>query len=152
MSTEQIQASIPEAPVSKHASIHPLSPLTSLEITTVAALIQALYPADIKLQFKFLTLEEPEKALLAPYLDAEAAGAKAGGLLDRRALVSYYIRNTASTLHRISIACKLTVLRTNSTKRSSTSHEGRLRAMFDWDQTSMEVQMEKKSLQLRRLL
>ena len=95
MSTEQVTSS-PEAGVAKqvHPS-HPLSPLTAAEITRSADLIRSLYPAKTNLQFKAITLEEPEKAQLVPYLDAEHNGSRLPKI-NRKAFVSYYIRNTVS--------------------------------------------------------
>lgn len=74
---------------------HPLSPLTALEIIKASELIRALYLPKIDLHFKAVTLEEPEKVLLVPYLDAEHQGMKLLSL-DRKAFVCYYIRNTVS--------------------------------------------------------
>ena len=42
-------------------------------------------------------LKEPEKALLAPYLDAERMGERFPKI-ERRAFVTYYIRNTVSLI------------------------------------------------------
>ena len=84
------------APVSQAVKTlveHPLCPLTASEIKVSAKLVRSIYPANPDIQFKAITLEEPEKALLAPYLDAEHAG-KRVPKLERRAFVSYYIRNT----------------------------------------------------------
>lgn len=95
MSTEQVTSS-PEAGVAKQAlPSHPLSPLTAAEITRSADLIRSLYPAKTNLQFKAITLEEPEKAQLVPYLDAEHNGSRLPKI-NRKAFVSYYIRNTVS--------------------------------------------------------
>ncbi|KAL8699823.1 MAG: hypothetical protein Q9201_005790, partial [Fulgogasparrea decipioides] len=92
MSTEEIlvRSSIG---VAKHVSLHPLSPLTSSEITNAANLVQALYPAGTSLHYKGITLEEPKKAQLVPYLDAEHSGGRRSSI-ERRAFVCYYIRNT----------------------------------------------------------
>ena len=94
MSTEQV-VSTPTVGAAKHADIHPLSPLTSSEITASANLVKGLYPSDIKLSFKTITLQEPEKAQLLPYLDAQHNG-HSTGRIDRRAFVNYIIRNTVS--------------------------------------------------------
>lgn len=95
MSTEQVSSS-PAAAVHKELASHPLSPLTASEITTSAELIRGLYPAQTKFQFKAITLEEPEKAQLVPYLEAEHNG-KSVPRITRKAFVCYYIRNTVST-------------------------------------------------------
>jgi primary-amine oxidase len=77
------------------AKSHPLGPLTAQEITASAALIRACWPDDIECHFKVVTLLEPAKAELIPYLAAERAGQKPGGI-DRRAFVVYYFRGTVS--------------------------------------------------------
>ena len=92
MSTEQI-FSVPSIGAAKQAQIHPLSPLTSSEISASAGFIKGLYPPKTDLLFKTITLEEPAKALVAPYLDAEHVG-RAAGRIDRKAFINYYIRNT----------------------------------------------------------
>ena len=94
MSTEQV-LSTPTAGVAKQLSVHPISPLTSTEISAAASLIKGLYPSKTGLQFKTITLEEPAKTHLAPYLDAEYHG-RPTGRIDRKAFVNYYIRNTVS--------------------------------------------------------
>ena len=78
-----------------HPTTHPLAPLTSEEIRQSATLIRALYPAETKFIFKRVTLHEPAKELLAPYLDAEFSGQPRKSI-DRRSFINYYIRNTVS--------------------------------------------------------
>lgn len=82
------------------SSPHPLSPLTASEITNCAQLIKALYPADIKLRFKAITLQEPEKKRVISYLDAERSN---GTLpeIPRESFVCYYIQNTVYTDFRL---------------------------------------------------
>ena len=94
MSTEQIE-SAPLVGVAKQVASHPLSPLTASEITTCADLIRGLYPSKTNLQFKAITLEEPEKAQTIPFLEAEHRGGRTTSI-DRKAFVNYYIRNTVS--------------------------------------------------------
>ena len=94
MSTEQV-VSTPTLGVAKHAAIHPLTPLTSSEITASATLIKGLYPSNIKLWFKTITLQEPEKTQVIPYLDAQHND-HSTGRIDRRAFINYIIRNTVS--------------------------------------------------------
>lgn len=74
---------------------HPLGPLTAQEIVQAANLIRACWPEDVDCHFKVVTLHEPAKAELAPYLVAERAGETAPGI-DRRAFVVYYFRGTVS--------------------------------------------------------
>ena len=92
MSTEQVVPT-PSVGVAKRASIHPLSPLTSREIVKSAELIRGIYPQKTNLQFKIVTLQEPEKAQLIPFLESEHRGAQVPRI-DRKAFVNYYIRNT----------------------------------------------------------
>ena len=92
MTTEQVSWATTVG-VEKHAAAHPLSPLTASEITRSADLIRGLYPSKTDLLFKAITLEEPGKAQLVPYLEAENQGRRTGNL-DRKAFACYYIRNT----------------------------------------------------------
>jgi Cu2+-containing amine oxidase len=81
--------------VNKHVVAHPLCPLTASEITITADLIRSAWPAHVDLHFKTITLEEPAKKQLAPFIDAEHNGGELAAI-DRRAFVAYYIRNTVS--------------------------------------------------------
>ena len=94
MSTEQISYA-PMAAPAKQIPAHPLCPITATEIKRSADLVRSLYPAKTDLRFKAITLEEPEKAQLVPYLDAEHNGARLPHI-DRKIFVCYYIRNTVS--------------------------------------------------------
>lgn len=98
MSTDQMSSSPMTAPV-KQTAAHPLCPITAAEIEHSAQLIRNLYPANTEFSFKAITLEEPEKAQLVPYLDAEHSG---GTLphIDRKFFVCYYLRNTVCKLDR----------------------------------------------------
>lgn len=80
---------------SKKMAYHPLSPLTAAEITRSSDLVRSLYPPKIDLHFKVVTLEEPEKCVVVPFLDAEHRG-KPLPSIERKAFVCYYIRNTVS--------------------------------------------------------
>lgn len=108
MSTEQI-SNAAEVGWAKHVAVHPLSPLTASEIVRAADFIRNRYPSSIKLQFKAVTLEEPEKSRLVPYLDAEHGGCRLPSI-DRKAFVSYYIRNTVSPLDAIVYSCVISNL------------------------------------------
>lgn len=92
MSTEPVE-STPFVGVAKQVPSHPLSPLTASEIRKSADLIRRLYPSKTDLQFRAITLEEPEKARLIPFLEAEHNGGPVPSI-DRKAFVNYYIRNT----------------------------------------------------------
>ncbi|KAH0543299.1 hypothetical protein FGG08_002362 [Glutinoglossum americanum] len=77
----------------KVVAAHPLAPLTSSEITTSTHLVKCLFPRDTNLQFKAITLHEPKKRDVIPYLAAEHAS-KHPPHLARKAFVLYYIKNT----------------------------------------------------------
>jgi primary-amine oxidase len=72
---------------------HPIAPLTASEITDSSRLIRELWPANTNLQFKVITLQEPNKAELLPFLAAEHEGRRPSPI-ERRSFVVYYIRNT----------------------------------------------------------
>ncbi len=72
---------------------HPLGPLSAQEITQGADLIKASWPAGTDCHFKAVTLQEPAKAELVPYLNAERVGQTPTDI-DRRAFVVYYFRGT----------------------------------------------------------
>jgi primary-amine oxidase len=84
------------ASASKKANVaHPLCPLTGDEIKAASSLVQSVWPSDAHLRFKVVMLEEPPKADLMPYLDAEHSEQPLPHV-DRKAFVAYYIRNTVS--------------------------------------------------------
>jgi len=72
---------------------HPLAPLTASEITESTKLITASWPEGTNLQFKAITLQEPKKEEVEPYLAAERAGSQPEKI-ERRSFIIYYIRNT----------------------------------------------------------
>ena len=81
---------------------HPLNPVTESEILGAANILRSKYPEGTKLHFKAITLEEPEKAIMMPYLQAEHNG----GILpkiDRKVFISYYLRNTVSRKNQESV-------------------------------------------------
>ena len=80
-----------------HSVAHPLCPLSGSEILTTSELIRTVWPANTDLRFKVITLEEPSKHELAPYIEAEHSGAHLPHI-ERRVFVTYYIRNTVSNL------------------------------------------------------
>lgn len=87
------QVSTPTAPASKQALAHPLAPLTAEEITTTSRLVREAWPAGTGLQFKQVTLEEPPRAEVLRYLDAEHEG-RSVPVVVRKAFVCYYFRKT----------------------------------------------------------
>ncbi|PQE08055.1 copper amine oxidase protein [Rutstroemia sp. NJR-2017a WRK4] len=92
---EQIPVSIPlvGGKKTKTTSEHPLGPLTASEITQSSKIVKGLWPSATSLQFKSITLQEPSKADLVPYLTAEHSGKQLPDV-PRRSFVIYYIRNT----------------------------------------------------------
>lgn len=74
---------------------HPLCPLTAAEISTTADLLRSVWPSTVDLRFKVITLDEPAKKSMVPYLEAEHSGAPLPPI-PRKSFVSYYIRNTVS--------------------------------------------------------
>lgn len=95
MSTEQVPVSLPFVGGKKATPQHPLGPLTASEITGSSELIKSLWPTNTNIQFKSITLQEPAKSELVPYLAAEQSD-QATPTIDRRSFVIYYIRNTVS--------------------------------------------------------
>lgn len=96
MSTEidiATSTSAPAAQVGKSTTAHPLAPLSASELQAAAQIIKASWPAHTSLQFKVVTLEEPPKAEVLSYLDAEHSN-KPLPSISRTAFVNYYIRNT----------------------------------------------------------
>lgn len=93
MSTEQV---LPIVGGKKLTPQHPLGPLTAPEIEESARLIKALWPSATDVQFKSITLQEPKKTDLVPFLAAEKAASQLPAV-ERRSFVVYYIRNTVST-------------------------------------------------------
>merc|ERR1712230_258220 len=82
------------APATAKASVpHPLCPLAATEISTTADLLRSVWPSNIDLRFKVITLDEPAKKQMIPYLEAEHSGAPFPQI-PRKSFVSYYIRNT----------------------------------------------------------
>jgi Cu2+-containing amine oxidase len=82
--TPKMSTSIPQ---------HPLDPLTANEILKVSALLKAHSPEQ-SLHFKIITIIEPPKAQLRPFLIAERYGAIKENL-PRKASSLYYYRGTA---------------------------------------------------------
>ena len=97
-SSESIAAAAPSSTPSHESSFprtHPLGPLSVQEIIDSANLVRGCWPSNVTLRFKVITLFEPAKAELAPYLIAEREG-KRPTPIDRRALVVYYFKGTVS--------------------------------------------------------
>lgn len=84
-----------DASSTKSGLSHPLGPLSGAEISQSSALIKSQWPEGTKFQFKIVTLLEPPKTELVPYLAAEKAG-QTPKPIDRKSQVVYYLRNTVS--------------------------------------------------------
>ena len=93
MATQMQQPTMAGVTTSKHAAAHPICALGPEEITYTAELIRSVWPENTDLRFKTITIEEPPKAQLLPYFEAERAG-KSLPHIDRKAFTAYYIRNT----------------------------------------------------------
>ena len=153
MSTEQMPTA-PMAEVTKKMAAHPLCPITSSEIKRSAELIKSCWPPKTNFHFKAITLEEPAKAELVPYLEAEHKGARLPRI-DRRTFVSYYIRNTVREI--LMVAAFFEVLhakgafRINYMKPLSTSPSKRWKAISNLVPTSTLRETMRKSCRLREL-
>jgi len=79
----------------KTESAHPLAPLSASELQRAAAIVKASWPAHTDLHFKVVTLQEPPKAEVLPYLEAEHNGQPVP-TISRKAFINYYVRNTVS--------------------------------------------------------
>ena len=139
------EAISPQARATEQIAAHPLCPLTASEISNTAQLIKKLWPPNVNILFKVITLEEPQKKHFVPYLDAEHAG-KTLPHIDRKAFVAYYLRNTVRFLSYIQgDGCAELLRRTNSTKPSSTSRLRLLRPMFALAPINMATGIIQKS-------
>lgn len=76
------------------ASKHPLDPLNADEIVQVSSLLKTEYPNE-SLHFKFITILEPPKAKLRPFLKAERNGSTRSKL-PRIASALFYHKGTAN--------------------------------------------------------
>ena len=100
MLVEQVLTSLPligGKPQPFTTNVHPIGPLTADEISESSRLIKASWPPNTDVQFKVITLKEPAKAELGPFLVKERACIETEGI-DRRSLVVYYLRNTVCAL------------------------------------------------------
>lgn len=79
----------------KQSATHPLAPIDATEIKQAVSYVRSQWPADTDLHFKCITLQEPAKKEVVPYLEAEVSRV-ALPQIDRRVLVTYYIRKTVS--------------------------------------------------------
>lgn len=72
--------------------LQPFAPLSSQEILSTSAVIRKQWPGR-QLDFKTITLKEPEKVLMIPYLEAVQKSHRLP-TIPRQSLVSYYISGT----------------------------------------------------------
>ncbi|KAA8566226.1 hypothetical protein MFRU_019g01260 [Monilinia fructicola] len=93
MSTDQVPVSLPLVGGNKTGLEHPLGPLTAGEILQSSKIVKGLWPTEVTIQFKTVTLQEPEKAELVPFLNAEHSGSPLPKV-DRKSFVVYYLKNT----------------------------------------------------------
>jgi len=91
MSTS-VESSLPIR-AAKQPTTHPLAPIDATEIKQAVSYVRSQWPTGTDLHFKSITLQEPAKKEVVPYLDAEASGAPLPQI-DRRVAVTYYIRKT----------------------------------------------------------
>ena len=91
MSTS-VESSLPVR-TAKQSTTHPLAPIDATEIKQTVSHVRSQWPTGTDLHFKCITLQEPAKKEVVPYLDAEASGAPLPHI-DRRVAVTYYIRKT----------------------------------------------------------
>lgn len=82
-------------PGNKSGLSHPLGPLSADEISQSSSLIRTQWPEGTGFHFKVVTLLEPPKAELVPFLAAEKAG-ETPKPIDRKSQVVYYLRTTVS--------------------------------------------------------
>lgn len=113
----------------KQIAWHCIAPLTGDEISHASGLVKALYPSNTSLQFKVVTLQEPPKAEVLRYLEAEHSKGPLPAI-ERKAWINYYIKNTVRMKHEISSMMSDISDRTNSTKLSSTYHKTASREMY----------------------
>ena len=77
----------------RQSTTYPLAPIDATEIKQTVAYVRSQWPAGTDLHFKCITLQEPAKKEVVPYLDAETSEAPLPHI-DRRVAVTYYIRKT----------------------------------------------------------
>ncbi|KAL3446018.1 copper amine oxidase [Aspergillus insuetus] len=116
---------------------HPLCPLSGGEIATASRIIQNLWPPSVNLRYKVITLDEPPKKELAPYLSAIRAGARVQSQPDRKAFVAYYIRQT-DRFHEAIV--NLTTCKVESNVRLGPNMHGNI----DYDEAQMVEQVALK--------
>ncbi|KAF2213612.1 hypothetical protein CERZMDRAFT_120834 [Cercospora zeae-maydis SCOH1-5] len=92
MATQSVATPLPVR-TTKQNNIHPLAPIDRNEINNAVRLVQAQWPEGTDLHFKSIMLQEPAKAEMVPYLEAESQGSPLP-TIDRRVFLNYYLRRT----------------------------------------------------------
>ncbi|PPJ59462.1 hypothetical protein CBER1_02401 [Cercospora berteroae] len=92
MATQSVANSLPVR-TAKQNNLHPLAPLDRNEINNAVSLVRAQWPEGTDLHFKTIMLQEPAKADMVAYLEAESQGSHLPAI-DRRVFVTYYLRMT----------------------------------------------------------
>ncbi|KAG9887982.1 hypothetical protein KCV02_g18460, partial [Aureobasidium melanogenum] len=134
---------------SKITVAHPLAPLSAQEIQAASSLIRTQWPEKTDLQFKVLTLEEPAKADMVPYLEAEFTGQSLPSI-DRRVMVAYYIRKT-NKLHEAMVNLTTSTVESNVRLGPNVHAAGDGEEILDIEKLALEdegVQAEIAKLQL----
>lgn len=117
MSTATESPSLPIR-VAKNVTTHPLAPLDANEIQKAVSSIRGLWPDGTDLHFKSISLHEPAKADVVPYIESIDNG-QAPNKIDRKVMVTYYIRKTVCQQRACAAHCLLRSdyqYRTNCTK------------------------------------
>lgn len=119
VSVDTVSTSLPTR-TSKSEDLHPLAPISAEEVQNAVALVKAQWPTNTDLHFKAITLEEPAKAEVVPYIEAEFHGYNLPHI-NRRIFVSYYLKQTVR-METYNANCAETDVsaRTNSMRPSST--------------------------------
>ncbi|TIA57557.1 hypothetical protein D6C77_06083 [Aureobasidium pullulans] len=134
---------------SKQSVTHPLAPLSAQEIQAASSLIYNQWPENTDLQFKVITLNEPAKAEMVPYLEAEFQGQRLPSI-DRRVMVAYYIRKT-NKLHEAVVNLSTSTVESNARLGPNVHAAGDGEEILDIEKLALEdegVQAEIAKLQL----
>ena len=144
--------------VSLAARPHPLHSITSTEIAKAAALLKSILSKrdavegiTSKLRFKNISIQEPPKALLLPYLDAEAAGVP----IDQRPFVPRCVavvwssnneRNVVESVVSLDAGCEVDQTRATYGQHSSIDRYGSLLVCSSKSPTNMLLATNPSSL------
>ncbi|KAF9886316.1 hypothetical protein FE257_011575 [Aspergillus nanangensis] len=90
-------------------SPHPLDPLSPEEITLAGRLLKKAFPGD-HIVFRVVTLQEPPKAHMIPFLDAEHTGKPSISSPKRTAFIQFY-RGTAADFREVELELHTGIIR-----------------------------------------